>query len=72
MNDKLDKYQKKAVKCKRKNILVLAGAGSGKTFVIVSRVKYLIHNLNIDPKEILCILFDTNELSRNLKVTYHR
>ena len=66
MNDKLDKYQKKAVKCKRKNILVLAGAGSGKTFVIVSRVKYLIHNLNIDPKEILCISF-TNDAVDKLK-----
>ena len=66
MNDKLDKYQKKAVKCKRKNILVLAGAGSGKTFVIVSRVKYLIHNLNIDPKDILCISF-TNDAVDKLK-----
>lgn len=66
MNDKLDKYQKKAVKCKRKNILVLAGAGSGKTFVIVSRVKYLIHNLNVDPKDILCISF-TNDAVDKLK-----
>lgn len=66
MNDKLDKYQKKAVKCKRKNILVLAGAGSGKTFTIVSRVKYLIHNLNVDPKEILCISF-TNDAVNKLK-----
>ena len=66
MNDKLDKYQKKAVKCKRKNILVLAGAGSGKTFIIVSRVKYLIHNLNVDPKDILCISF-TNDAVDKLK-----
>lgn len=66
MNDKLDKYQKKAVKCKRKNILVLAGAGSGKTFTIVSRVKYLIYNLNVDPKNILCISF-TNDAVDKLK-----
>ncbi len=66
MNDKLDKYQKKAVKCKRKNILVLAGAGSGKTFTIVSRVKYLIHNLNVDSKDILCISF-TNDAVNKLK-----
>ena len=66
MNDKLDKYQKKAVKCKRKNILVLAGAGSGKTFVIISRVKYLIYNLNVNPKDILCISF-TNDAVDKLK-----
>ena len=66
MNDKLDKYQKKAVKCKRKNILVLAGAGSGKTFTIVSRVKYLIYDLNVNPKDILCISF-TNDAVDKLK-----
>lgn len=66
MDDKLDKYQKKAVKSKRKKILVLAGAGSGKTFTIVSRVKYLIYNLNVNPKDILCISF-TNDAVDKLK-----
>ena len=66
MDYKLDKYQKKAVKCKRKSILILAGAGCGKTFIIVSRVKYLINSLNINPKDILCISF-TNDAVNKLK-----
>ncbi len=62
----LDKNQIKAVTSKRKNILVLAGAGSGKSLTIVGRVKYLIHELNVNPKDILCISF-TNDAVNNLK-----
>ncbi len=61
----LNKNQLKAVKCKRKNILVLAGAGSGKTYTIVKRIKYLIEN-GVDPKKILCISF-TNDAVNKLK-----
>ena len=39
---KLDKNQIKVVKSNRKNILVIAGAGSGKTLTITAKVKYLI------------------------------
>ena len=49
---KLDKYQTKAVKSKAKNLLVIAGAGSGKTFTIIAKVKYLIQK-NTKPEEIL-------------------
>lgn len=62
----LDKDQVKAVTSKRKNILVLAGAGSGKSLTIIGRVKYLIHELNVNPKDILCISF-TNDAVNNLK-----
>lgn len=62
----LDKGQIKAVTSKRKNILVLAGAGSGKSLTIIGRVKYLIHKLNVNPKDILCISF-TNDAVDNLK-----
>ena len=62
----LDKMQERAVKCKRKNILVLAGAGCGKTYTIVERVKYLINNLNVDASKILCISF-TNDAVNKLK-----
>lgn len=62
----LDKDQVKAVISKRKNILVLAGAGSGKSLTIIGRVKYLIHELNVNPKDILCISF-TNDAVDNLK-----
>lgn len=62
----LDKDQVKAVTSKRRRILVLAGAGSGKSLTIIGRVKYLIHELNVNPKDILCISF-TNDAVDNLK-----
>lgn len=62
----LDKYQLKAVISKRKANLVLAGAGCGKTYTIVSRIKYLIKYLNVNPKDILCISF-TNDSVNKLK-----
>lgn len=38
-------------------MLVLAGPGSGKTFVITQRIKYLIETLHIKPEDILVITF---------------
>ena len=61
----LDKYQSRAVFCNKKNYLVVAGAGSGKTLTIAAKVDYLIKN-GIKPKEILCISF-TNETVESLK-----
>ena len=37
--------------------MVLAGPGSGKTLVITERVKYLIENLQVNPRNILVITF---------------
>ena len=53
---KLDKYQKKIIRCKNKNLFVLAGAGSGKTFTIVAKVKSLLSD-GLNSSEILCISF---------------
>ena len=53
---KLDKYQKKVIKNNSQNLLVIAGAGSGKTLTIIYKIKKLIKN-NIKPNEILCITF---------------
>ena len=61
----LDKYQSKAVLCNKRNYLVVAGAGSGKTLTIVGKVFYLLNN-NIDKNKILCISF-TNETVSSLK-----
>ena len=61
----LDKYQKKAVLCDKQAYLVVAGAGSGKTFTITSKVKYLLNN-HYKSDEILCISF-TNETVNSLK-----
>ncbi len=60
----LDKYQIECVKFD-KNLLVVAGAGCGKTSTILGKVKYLIHN-GIKENEILCISL-TNEATNGLK-----
>lgn len=64
-NKKLDKYQSKAVLCNKRAYLVVAGAGSGKTLTIVSKVDYLKKH-GIKEKNVLCISF-TNETVNSLK-----
>ena len=61
----LDKYQTKAVLCKKPVYLVVAGAGSGKTLTILAKVDYLLKN-GYKSKDILCISF-TNETVNELK-----
>ena len=63
---KLDKYQRKVVLDESRELLVVAGAGSGKTLTITAKVKYLIEKKNIKENEILCLSF-TNEAVNNLK-----
>ena len=51
------------------HLLVLAGPGSGKTFVLVERVKKLVES-GVKPEEILCITFTdkgTEEMSQRLE-----
>ena len=67
---KLDKYQKKVVLDKSNELLVVAGAGSGKTLTIIAKVKYLIERENVRENEILCLSF-TNETVNNLKDKIH-
>lgn len=52
----LDKYQLKAIKSKSQNLLVIAGAGSGKTLTIIGKIKYLLGK-GIFPNEILCLTY---------------
>ena len=53
----LDLQQREAVVTDENRILVLAGAGSGKTLTIAGKVKYLCDVKNINPEEILLISF---------------
>ena len=53
----LSAEQSAAVKTASKKALVLAGAGSGKTRVLISRIQYLIENKKVSPHEILSFTF---------------
>lgn len=57
MDKNLDKEQLQAVKHGDGPLLIIAGAGTGKTTVITERIKYLILEKKIEPSQILALTF---------------
>ncbi|MFA5060790.1 MAG: UvrD-helicase domain-containing protein [Candidatus Pacearchaeota archaeon] len=69
----LKKYndeQRKAIVSQSKRVLCVAGAGSGKTSVLIKRIEFLVKHKNISPNKILAITFTRKakkEMEKRLK-----
>ena len=64
--EQLNTEQKKAVLYNDGPLLILAGAGSGKTKVLTTKIAYLIKEKRVSPYEILAITF-TNKAAKEMK-----
>ncbi len=62
----LNEKQKEAALCVDQTVRIIAGAGSGKTQVLMARIEYLLKELHVYPSRILAITF-TNKATKEMK-----
>jgi DNA helicase-2/ATP-dependent DNA helicase PcrA len=69
--DELNDKQREAVGAANQNMLILAGAGSGKTRVLVHRIAWLIEVERLSPFGILAVTF-TNKAAKEMRSRVER
>lgn len=62
----LNKQQREAAETLKGNIVIIAGAGSGKTRTITYRIAHMVKECGIDPNSILALTF-TNKAANEMK-----
>ena len=66
----LNDPQREAVTSEDKSLLVLAGAGSGKTRVLVHRIAWNVEAMGINPSSIIAVTF-TNKAAKEMQSRIH-
>lgn len=63
--NKLNEQQLKVVTYPISPVIVMAGAGTGKTTILVNRISYLVNEIGLNPNRILAITF-TNKAANEM------
>lgn len=69
--EQLNDRQREAASCVDQHVRIIAGAGSGKTRVVTTRIAYLIDECHVYPNKILAITF-TNKAAKEMKERVER